>query len=182
MRTAEITLFILVIMLTLSVGLNVFQYAGHKQDIEPEIIQVSDTVVRIDTIYRELTHRIEVEKPVPVYVDTTANIRTYRDTIYLPYGTIKDEQIVMGQVIKRGLQVDFKIPEVFRTLEVNNTVTHSVRNRMLFATIGLKTNFNQYASPVLGVAYIPNGHRYMYGLEVGLDRQVLARVGFGILK
>ena len=179
MRIAEVTMFILVILLTLSVGLNVFQYTGRKvnSDPVPEIVQVSDTVVRVDTIYKEITHRIEVEKPVPVYVDTTTNIRTYRDTITLPYGAIKGEQIVFGEMLKRELQFDLKIPEVYRTLEINNTVTRSVRQRMLFATVGMRTDFDHYASPVFGVAFIPNGHRYLFGLEVGLDGQVSARVG-----
>lgn len=184
MRIAEVTMFILVILLTLSVGLNLFQYTGRKVNSDPvtEIITVSDTVVQVDTIYREITHHIEVEKPVPVYVDTTANIRTYRDTIYHPYGTIKGEQIVFGEMLKRDLQLDLKIPEVYRTLEVNNTVTRSVRSRMLFATIGLRTDCYHYASPIFGVTYIPNGHRYMFGVEVGVDGHVLASVGVGIPK
>lgn len=184
MRITEVTMFILVILLTLSVGLNVFQYTGRKvnSDPVPEIVQVSDTVVRVDTIYKEFTQKILVERPVPVYVDTTANIRTYRDTITLPYGTIKGEQIVFGVLLKRELQVDFKIPEVYRTLEVSNTVSRSVRQRMLFATVGLRTDFNHYASPVFGVAFIPSGHRYLFGLEVGLDQHISASVGLAILK
>lgn len=184
MRIAEITMFILVILLTLSVGLNVFQYTGRKvtSDPELEIVQVSDTVIRIDTIIHTITQQVTVDRPVPVYIDTTTNIRTYRDTITLPYGTIKGEQIVLGELIKKDLLFDLKIPEVYRTLEINNTVTRSVRQRMLFATVGVRTDFNHYASPVFGVAFIPNGHRYLFGVEVGVDGQVTARVGFGILK
>ena len=183
MRITEVTMFILVILLTFSVGLNVFQYTGRKvaSDPVPEIIQVSDTVVRIDTIYKEVTQHVVVENPVPVYVDTLKNLRTYRDTIFLSYGTIKGEQVVFGEMLKRELQFDLKIPEVYRTLEINNTVTRSVRNRMLFATIGLRTDFKHYASPVFGVAFIPNGHRYLFGLEVGLDKQISARVGVAII-
>jgi len=182
MRITEVTMFILVILLTLSVGLNVFQYTGRKVELEPEIIQVSDTVVRIDTIFKEVTQHVVVEKPVPVYVDTTANIRTYRDTITLPYGTVKGEHIVLGELIKKDLQVDLKIPEVYRTLEVNNTVTRSVRQRMLITTVGLRTDFNHYTSPVIGVAFIPNGNRYLFGLEVGLDGMVWGRVGVSLTK
>ncbi|GAP71171.1 hypothetical protein BA6E_125612 [Bacteroidales bacterium 6E] len=184
MRIAEVTMFILVILLTLSVGLNVFQYTGRKvnSDPVPEIIQVSDTMVRIDTIFKEVTQKIVVEKPVPVYVDTTANVRTYRDTIFLPYGTIKGEQIVFGELLKRDLQFDMKIPEIYRTLEVNNTVIRSVSQRMLFATVGVRTDFNHYASPFFGVAFIPNGHRYLFGVEVGVDQQVSGRLGLGIFK
>ena len=171
---------IALMLLIISLAGNYFQHTLRKPVIET--VFETDTLIQVDTIFHTITQQVTIDRPVPVYIDTTANIRTYRDTIYLPYGTIKDEQIVMGEVIKRGLLVDFKIPEVYRTMEVNNTVTHSVRNRILFATIGLRTIFNQNASPVLGVAYIPNGHRYMFGLEVGADRRVLARVGFGILK
>lgn len=184
MRIAETTMFILVILLTLSVGLNVFQYTGRKvnPDPVPEIVTVSDTIIRIDTIFHTVTRQVTIDRPVPVYIDTTSNIRTYRDTITLPYGTIKGEQIVLGELIKKDLQFDLKIPEIYRTLEVNNTVTHSIRNRMLFGTIGLRTDFNHYASPVFGVAFVPNGHGYLFGFEVGVDGQVLARVGFAVLK
>ena len=183
MRITEVTMFILVILLTLSVGINVFQYTGRKvaSYSVPEINQVSDTVVRIDTIFKEVTQKIVVEKPVPVYVDTTANIRTYRDTITLPYGTIKGEQVVFGELLKRELQFDSKIPEVYRTLEVNNTVTRSVRNRMLFATVGLRTDFHHNPSPVFGVAFIPNGHRYLFGIDYGLDGQICVSLGIGII-
>jgi hypothetical protein len=137
---------------------------------------------RVQDFKKELTHRIEVEKPVPVYVDTTANIRTFRDTIFLPYGTIKEEQIVLGELIKKDLLIDLKIPEIYRTLEVHNTVTHSIRNRMLFATIGLRIDFNHYATPVFGVAFIPNGHRYLFGVVVGVDGMVGVNLGLKIAR
>jgi len=179
MRIAEITMFILVILLTISIGLNVFQYTGRKAESELEIVQVSDTVIRIDTIFKEVTHSVVVEKPIPVYVDTTSNLRTYRDTIYLPYGTIRGEEVVFGELLKRDLHFDFKIPEIYRTLEVTNTVTKAVRNRMLFATIGLRTDCK---TPVFGLAYIPSGHRYIFGIDYGLDRHISAKVGFAIIK
>lgn len=184
MRIPEVTMFILVILLTLSVGLNVFQYTGRKVNPDPvtEIIQLSDTVIRIDTIYKEVTQHVVVEKPVPVYVDTTANIKTYRDTITLPYGTIKGEQIVFGELLKRELQFDLKIPEVYRTLEMNNTVTKAICNRILFGTIGLRTDFNHNSTPVFGMIYIPARHQYIFGIDYGLDRQISAKVGFAILK
>jgi len=182
MRIAEITMFILVILLTISVGFNVFQYTGRKAEPELEIVQVSDTLIRIDTIFKELTQRVVIEKPIPVYVDTTNNLRTYRDTIYLPYGTLRREEVVFGELLKRDLHFDFKIPEIYKTLEVTNTVTKAVRNRMLFATIGLRTDFNHNSTPVFGMAYISSGHRYVFGVDYGLDRQILAKVGFAIMK
>lgn len=182
MRIAEITMFILVILLTISVGINVFHYTAKRPDPVPEIVTVSDTVVRIDTIFNTVTQQVTIEKPVPMYIDTTTNIRTYRDTISLPYGTIRGEQIVVGELLRKDVQVDFKVPEVYRTLEVNNTVTRAVRQRMLFATIGMRTDFNHNSTTVFGVAYIPTNHRYIFGIDYGLHRQISAKVGFAILK
>ena len=167
-------------LLIISLIGNYFQHSKRKPVIET--VFVTDTLVQVDTIIHTVTQHVTIDRPVPVYFDTTSNIRTYRDTIFLPYGTIKGEQIVLGELIKKDLQVDFKIPEVYRTLEINNTVTRSVRQRMLFATVGMRTDFNHYATPVFGVAIIPNGHRYLFGLEVGLEKQVSARVGFGMFK
>ena len=182
MRLTDITLFILVILLTLSVGINVFLYIGKRAGPVPEIVTVSDTVVRVDTIIHTVTQQVTIERPVPVYIDTTANIRTYRDTVYLPYGTIRGEQVVIGELLRRNLQVDFKIPEVYRTLEVNNNVTRAVRQRMLFVSLGLRTDFKHYASPVFGVVFLPNRHRYMVGLDIGADGQISTKVGFVIVK
>ena len=167
-------------LLTISLIGNYFQHSMRKPVIET--VFVTDTLVQVDTIIHTVTQHVTIDRPVPVYFDTTSNIRTYRDTIFLPYGTIKGEQIVLGELIKKDLQVDFKIPEVYRTLEVNNTVTRSVRNSMLFGTIGMRTDFDHYASPVFGVAFIPSGHRYLFGLEVGLDKHISATVGVAILK
>ena len=173
-------LMIALLLLIISLAGNFFQYNLRKPVVET--VFETDTLVRVDTIFHTITQQITIEKPVPVYVDTNTNIRTYRDTVYLPYGTIRGEQVVVGELLRKDLQVDFKIPEVYRTLEVNNTVTRSVRNRMLFATIGLRTDFHHHSSPSFGVEYIPNGHRYMVGVEVGVDGQISGKVGFAILK
>jgi len=182
MRLAEITLFILVILLTFSVGINVFLYTGKRPDPVPEIVTVSDTVVRVDTIIHNVTQQVTIDRPVPVYIDTTANIRTYRDTIYLPYGTIRGEQVVIGELLRKDIQVDFRIPEVYRTLEVNNSVTRSVKKRMLLGTIGMRTDFNHNSTVVFGVAYFSSNHRYIFEIDYGIDRQISAKVGFAIQK
>lgn len=170
---------IALMLLIISLAGNYFQHTLRKPVIET--IFETDTLIKVDTIIHTVTQQVTIERPVPVYIDTTANIRTYRDTIYLPYGTIKGEQIVMGELLKKDVQVDFKIPEVYRTLEVNNNATRVFRNRMLFGTVGLRTDFNHHSSPVFGVAYIPNGHRYMVAVEIGVDVQLSAKVGFAIL-
>ena len=173
-------LMIALLLLIISLAGNFFQYNLRKPVVET--VFETDTLVRVDTIFHTITQQITIEKPVPVYIDTIANIRTYRDTIYLPYGTIRGEQVVVGELLRKDLKVDFKIPEVYRTLEVNNTITRSVRNRMSFATIGMRTDFHHHSSPLFGVAYIPQRHKYLFGLEVGLDGQISGKVGFVILK
>ncbi|GAP68840.1 hypothetical protein BA6E_105114 [Bacteroidales bacterium 6E] len=180
MRIAEITMFILVILLTLSVGLNVFQYTGKKVNSDPvhEIVTVSDTVVRVDTIYRELTHNIVVEKPVPVYVDTTANVRTYRDTIFLPYGTINREELVLGEILKQDLNIDFKIPETLRTMTVTNSTTQTIRSPLVFVTGGVRYNYSEKRlMPTVGLSWLTPGHQYFLGLYVSLDRTVSIKLG-----
>ncbi|GAP70864.1 hypothetical protein BA6E_125303 [Bacteroidales bacterium 6E] len=149
-------LLMTLLLLIISLAGNYFQHSVRKPVMET--VFVTDTLVQVDTIIHTVTQQVTIDRPVPVYVDTTANVRTYRDTIYLPYGTIRGEEVVFGELLKRDLQVDLKIPEVYRTLEVNNAVTRSVRQRMFFATVGIRTDFNHHASPVIGVAYIPNGH------------------------
>lgn len=180
MRIAEITMFILVILLTLSVGLNVFQYTGRKVNSDPvtKIVTVSDTVVRVDTIYREVTHRIEVEKPVPVYVDTTTNIRTYRDTIFLPYGTINREELVLGEILKQDLNIDFKIPEKLRTLTITNSTSQTIRSPLLFLTGGYRYNKASSAiTPTIGFLGVFPGQKFGIGMDIGLDGTLGVNLG-----
>lgn len=173
-------LMMALMLLIISLAGNYIQHTLRKPVIET--VFETDTLIQVDTIFHTITQQVTVDRPVPVYMDTTANIRTYCDTIALPYGTIMGEQVVMGELLRKDFHVEFKVPEVYRTLEVNNMVTRSVRDRMLFGTIGIRTDFNHYATPVFGVVFIPNGHRYMFGLEVGLDHQITARVDFGMFK
>jgi len=168
------------LLLIISLAGNYFQHTLRKPVIET--VFETDTLIQVDTIIHTITHQVTIDRPVPVYIDTTANIRTYRDTIYLPYGTIRGEQVVVGEILRKDLQVDFKIPAVYRTLEVNNTSTRIVRNRMLYGTIGLMTDFDHHVSPVFGVAYLPKGHRYMVGVEAGVNQRIYARLGINILK
>ena len=173
-------LMIALLLLIISLAGNFFQYNLRKPVVET--VFETDTLIQVDTIIHAVTQQVTIDRPVPVYIDTIANIRTYRDTIYLPYVTIRGEQVVVGELLRKDFQVDLKIPEVYRTLEVNNTVTRSVRNRMLFATIGLRTDFHHHSSPFFGVAYIPSCHRYIFGIDYGLDHKISAKVGFAILK
>jgi len=161
MRLTEITLFILVILLTLSVGLNVFQYTARQVDSDPvpEIVTVSDTVVRIDTIFKEVTQRVLVEKPVPVYVDTANNVRTYRDTLKYGFGTIWREEVVFGELLSKNIEYDQRIPIITRSQEVNTTNNIFIRKHLFFATIGMGTDYKKEVIPIIGGQYVFNDHR-----------------------
>jgi len=159
MRLTEITMFALVVLLTISVGVNVFMYTGSKPDPDPEIVTVSDTIVRVDTILRVVTNKVVVEKPVPVLVDTVTNLKTYRDTIYHQFGTIRREEVVFGDLIRKGIEFDLQIPEVTKTLTISTVKTQYIRRRLLFATAGFQSDFNGFISPTVGGQYVLRDHR-----------------------
>ena len=178
MRIAEVTMFILVILLTISVGINVFHYTAKRPDPVPEIVTVSDTVVRVDTIIHTVTQQVTIERPVPVYIDTTANIRTYRDTITHPFGTIQREELILGEILKQDLTFDVKIPEVFNTITITNSTTQTIRKPLLFVTGGVRYNHRELRFvPTVGIFGVAPGHRYSLGLEVDLKKTVGVRVG-----
>ncbi len=159
MRIAEITMFILVILLTISVGLNVFHYTGSRAEPEVEIVQVTDTVIRIDTIFKEVTQMVVVEKPIPVYVDTAKNVRTYRDTLKHGFGTIWREEVVLGELLSKNIEFDQRIPIITRSQEVNKTNNIFIRKHLFFATIGMGTDYKKEVLPTIGGQYVFNDHR-----------------------
>ena len=181
MRIAEITMFILVILLTISIGLNVFQYTGKKPDPNPEIVTVIDTVVRFDTIVKVETNQILIERPVPVEVDSVKNTKVYRDTIFHQYGTIQREEVVFGDLLKKDIRFDFKIPEVIKTVEVTRTNTEYVRRGLLLGTIGFQSNFIDLYSPTVGGQYVFRGHDFAlsYNYSLGIKHHQIG-VGFRI--
>lgn len=181
MRIAEITMFILVILLTISVGLNVFQYTGRKPDPNPEIVTVVDTVVRVDTILRVETNQVFIERPIPVKVDSVKNTKIYRDTIFHQYGTIQREEIVFGDLLRKDIKFDFQIPETIKTIEITKTNTEYVRRGLLLGTVGFQSNFVDLYSPTVGGQYIFRGHDFAisYNYTLGLKQHQFG-VGFRI--
>ncbi len=180
-RLTQISLLVLGGLLLLSVLINVFQYHNRKPPVI-ETVTVRDTLVRRDTIIRVVTNRIVVEKPVPVSVDTTNNIRTYKDTIYHQFGTIRREELVFGELLKKEIDFDLHIPEITRTITVNQVTTNTIRSRLLYATVGLRADYEGKAYPTLGATYVLRDHKLMFGADYGLDRSISARVGFNIIK
>jgi hypothetical protein len=180
-KITQIAFIVLGVLLLLSVGINVIQYQIRRPPVI-ETVTVRDTISRVDTVVRVITNRVVVEKPVPVMADTMNNIRTYKDTIYHQYGTIRREEIVFGELMKKEIDFDFHIPEITRTITVNQVTTNTIRSRLLYATLGLRADYEGKAYPTLGATYVLRDHRIMFGADYGLDRSISARVGFNIIK
>lgn len=180
-RITQIAIIALLILLFLSAGLNVIQYKLRRPPVI-ETVTVRDTISRNDTVIKVVTNHVVIEKPVPVLVDTASNIRTYRDTIYHQYGTIRREEIVLGEMLKKEIDFDLHIPEITRSITINQVTTNTIRNRLLYGTLGLRLSYEGKAHPTLGATYVLKDHRIMFGADYGLDRSISARVGFSIIK
>lgn len=163
-------------LLIISLIGNYFQYSLRKPVIET--VFVTDTLVQVDTIIHTVTQHVTIDRPVPVYIDTSTNIRTYRDTIFHPFGTINREELVLGEILKQDLKIDYKIPETLRTLTVTNSTTQTIRSPLVFVTGGFRYNTAaQTLMPTIGILWVTQGHQYTLGLEVDLDKMVSVRVG-----
>ena len=164
------------LLLIISLIGNYFQQSMRKPVIET--VFVTDTLVQVDTIIHTVTHQVTIDRPVPFYIDTSTNIRTYRDTIFHPFVTINREELVLGEILKQDLHIDFKIPETLRTMTVTNSTTQTIRSPLVFLTGGFR--YNQAAQtlmPTIGILWVTTGHQYTMGLDCDLDRTVSVRVG-----
>ena len=163
-------------LLIISLAGNYFQHTLRKPVIET--VFETDTLIQVDTIIHTVTQQVTIERPVPVYIDTTYNIRTYRDTIYLPYGTISREELVLGEILKHDLTYDVKIPEVFNTITITNSTTQTIRQPLFFVTGGVWYNPSEQSMvPTIGIIGITPGHRLAIGANIGLDGTVGVNLG-----
>ncbi len=164
-------------LLIISLAGNYFQHTLRKPVIET--VFETDTLIKVDTIIHTITQQVTIERPVPVYIDTTANIRTYRDTIYLPYGTINREELVLGEILKHDLTYDVKIPEVFNTITITNSTTQTIRQPLLFVTCGFRYNRSELRLvPTVGILGVTPKHRFAICANIGLDGTV--GLNFGV--
>jgi len=174
------TLLLMAIMLLIiSLAGNYFQHTLRKPVIET--VFETDTLVRIDTIFHTVTQQVTIDRPVPVYIDTTTNIRTYRDTITHPFGTIQREELILGEILKQDLTLDVKIPEIFNTITITNSTTQTIRKPLLFVTGGLRYNHSgSRLVPTVGLFGIAARHRLALGANIGLDGTVGVNLGVRI--
>jgi len=169
-------LMMALLLLIISLAGNFFQYNLRRPVVET--IFETDTLIQVDTIYHTVTQQVTIDRPVPVYIDTTANIRTYRDTVYLPYGTINREELVLGEILKQDLTFDVKIPEIFNTITITNSTTQTIRQPLLFVTGGFRYNHSeQTLVPSIGIIGVTQGHRLAIGANIGLHGTVGINLG-----
>ena len=174
-------LMMALLLLIISLAGNFFQYNLRKPVVET--VFETDTLIQVDTIFHTVTQQVTIERPVPVYIDTTSNIRTYRDTVYLPYGTINREELVLGEILKQDLTFDVKIPEVLKTISITNNTTQTIRQPLLFVTGGFRYNHSeQTLVPAIGFLGVVSNHQYCLGLDFDLDRTVSVRVGIRLVR
>ena len=168
-----------IMMLIISLAGNYIQHTLRKPVIET--VFETDTLIRIDTIIHTVTHQVTIDRPVPVYIDTTANIRTYRDTIYLPYGTINREELVLGEILKQDIAFNVKIPEVLNTITIANSTTQTIRQPLLFVTGGVRYHaLKSSLVPEIGMFGVVQGHRLGLGVDLGFDGFLEVKMGIMI--
>lgn len=179
-RITSITILLLLGLLIASLTGNVIQYAYRKPIIDT--VYVTDTLIRFDTIVHTVTNRVTIEKPVPVYQDTITNVKTYRDTIYHQYGTIRREEQVLGELLRKDIEIDLRIPEITKTLTINTVQTNTIRRPLLFVSTGLQSDFKGISTPVVGAQYITKHHRLNMSYSYLLSGQHQITVGYNIFR
>ena len=102
---------IVVILLLLSLAGNFFQYKYCKKEVAIETVVHRDTIIRVDTIVRNVRYDSIILYPKPVHIDTINRIQIYRDTIYHSLGWIEREEIVHGDLLSKGIEFEFNVSE-----------------------------------------------------------------------
>lgn len=178
MKIGNGILSVILLVLFVSVAGNIIQYNICWK--KPEIVEVvtRDTITELDTVFLPKFGEAEILDPVPVFIDTFKNLTVYRDTLIHQYGWIATTEKVRGDLLSKGIQYKFNIPEYYKTRTITNTVTRTVRNDLFFATGGLMADFSGGITPVIGGTYIWNSHRNIVGLNIGLNRQISVSAGF----
>lgn len=179
-RITSITILLLLGLLVASITGNFIQYAFRKPVIDT--VYITDTLIRYDTIVHTVTNRVLVEKPVPVYVDTLTHVKTYRDTFYHQYGTIRREEQVLGELLRKDLEIDLQIPEITKTLTINTIHTNTIRRPLLFASTGLQSDFKGTSTPVVGAQYTTKDHRLNMSYSYLLSGQHQISIGYNIFR
>ncbi len=178
MKIKNSILSVVFLVLFISLIVNLIQYTNFRKNPVVETVIERDTVVELDTVFIPDSGEMIFPEPVPVACDTIENITTYRDTFETSFGWITTNERVFGELLSKGIEYKFNIPEYYKTRTITNTVTRTVRNDLFFATGGIMADFSGGITPAIGGTYIWNSHRNIVSLNVGLNRQISVSAGF----
>ncbi len=178
MKIGNSILSVVFLILFLSLAGNFIQYKLFRKDPVVETIIEIDTVIDLDTIFIPESGSIAISDPEPVFVDLVKNIATHRDTFLHQYGWIATNETVSGELLSKGIEFGFNMPEYYKTRTVTKNVTRTLRNNLFFAQGGTMTDFSGNITPAIGGTYIWNNHRNILSLNVGLNRQISVSAGF----
>lgn len=175
-------------------AINIRQYNRCKpnnQNFERDTVTV--IVKQSDTVYRQIMKYYSVERPVPVLVHDTVysevSIKEYRDTVIHEFGKIFRTEWVKGELLKKDIFLEIKIPTITETITSTQTITNTVRSPLLFATGGFRTSYQKENSirspdirivPSIGLYGVSEGHKWSAGVDFGFDRQLTAKIGYRI--
>jgi hypothetical protein len=183
MKIRDIVAQILLAALFISIALNAVQYVYFRKEPVIETVIQRDTVTSVDTVIQKLRFDTVIYRPRPVRIDTVERITTYRDTIFHDYGWIERTELTTGELLSKGIDYEFIIPEYYKQRTITNTITRTVRNDLLFVHGGFSYSFSDFrAQPVLGISYIWNNHARKVSLSYSLDKRIEFTAGVALRK
>jgi hypothetical protein len=181
MRLKNVIAQVVFVVLFISIALNVVQYTYFRKEPVIETVIERDTVTRIDTVVQQLRSDTVIYRPRPVKIDTVEKVTTYRDTIFHDYGWIERTERTTGELLSKGIEYEFNIPEFYRTRTITNTVTRTVRNDLFFIKGGFNYSFTENrVQPAVGVTYIWNNHTRNVSLSYSFDKRIELTAGISL--
>lgn len=170
------------VALGISIFANVLQYKiYHRKPVIDTVIE-TDTIIQLDTVFQAIYKDTFIVNPQPVIIDTVLDIRVYRDTVYHDYGWVSLTSTTHGSLLSQGIGMQFSVPNYYQTRTITNTITHTVRNDLVFVHGGFDYSLLNYSlSPVVGATYIWNKHRRIMSVNYSfMDKRIELNAGFSL--
>lgn len=174
-------LIILLILLCFYVGCN--WHKDHIVDPNEKIVYVKgETIIKVDTIYREKT----IYKPVAtlVYVGDSSlhvdcdSIREYTESLDDSSGLVVVESKVQGELLDQKISLQSYVTSTFRVDTLIITKTETVSKRIFAPTFGLR--IDSVAVPNIGLMLSNKKGNIIYSGEVSTKKDVTLKVGINL--
>jgi hypothetical protein len=181
MKIRNIITQVVLVVLFVSIALNAIQYVYFRKEPVIETVVERDTITSLDTVFQKLRYDTVIYKPRPVKVDTVEKITTYRDTIFHDWGWIERTERTTGELLSKGIDYEFNIPEYYKQRTITNTITRTVRNDLFMLKGGFNYSFESgRVQPAVGVAYIWNNHTRTVSLSYSFDKRIELTAGVAL--